>query len=89
MCSLPLHSSVLTKNIAPTESHGGGGGGGGGEGGDLKGAGDGPEAIYARGNLEALRGNYAEARRYFEQAARLKVADAPAALAQLDELESY
>ena len=55
----------------------------------LKGAGDGPEAIYARGNLEALRGNYAEARRYFEQAARLKVADAPAALAQLDELESY
>ena len=55
----------------------------------LKGAGDGPEAIYARGNLEALRGNYAAARALFEQAARLKVADAPAALSQLDELESY
>lgn len=55
----------------------------------LTGAGESSEAIYARGNLEALRGNYAAARQYFEQAARLKVADAPAALSQLDELESY
>lgn len=50
-------------------------------------AGDGGEAIYARGNLEALRGNYDAAATLFQQAARLKVADAPAALAQLAELE--
>lgn len=50
-------------------------------------AGDGAEAIYARGTLEALRGNSAAARQLFQQAARLKVADAPAALAQLSELD--
>lgn len=50
-------------------------------------AGDGAEAIYARGTLEALRGNYTAARPLFQQAARLKVADAPAALAQLSTLD--
>ena len=51
-------------------------------------AGDTPEATYARGVLEALKGNYDAARSYFQQAARLKVADAPAALEQLDEIEN-
>lgn len=51
-------------------------------------AGDTSEAIYARGILNALQGKYAEARQFFQQAARLKVADAPAALTQLDELEN-
>ena len=50
-------------------------------------AGDGPEAVYARGVWEALGGNYDAARSSFERAARLKVADAPAALEQLKELE--
>ncbi|MDE6651887.1 MAG: hypothetical protein K2K08_05720, partial [Paramuribaculum sp.] len=50
-------------------------------------AGDTPEAIYARGILSALKSDYNTARDYFRQAARLKVADAPAALTQLDELE--
>ncbi len=50
-------------------------------------AGDSPEAIYARGILASLRGDYAAARPLFETAAKLKVADAPAALQQLDELE--
>lgn len=50
-------------------------------------AGDGAEAIYARATLRALSGDYAAARQLFQQAARLKVADAPAALAQLAELE--
>ncbi|MBD5256396.1 MAG: hypothetical protein HDS50_02025 [Bacteroides sp.] len=50
-------------------------------------AGDTPEAIYARGILCALNNDYTAARDYFRQAARLKVADAPAALDQLDELE--
>ncbi len=49
-------------------------------------AGDGAEAIYARGILNALRKDYDSARAYFQQAARLKVADAPAALQQLDSL---
>ncbi|MCI9606634.1 MAG: hypothetical protein HFJ94_00495 [Muribaculaceae bacterium] len=50
-------------------------------------AGDGPEAIYARGILEALSGNYEAARENLGQAARLKVADAPAALEQLNEIQ--
>lgn len=52
-------------------------------------AGDGADAIYARGILEALRGNYAAARPLFEQAARLHVADAPAALKQIEEIEAF
>ncbi len=47
-------------------------------------AGDTPEAIYASGILAALQGDYAKARECFQSAARLKVADAPAALEQLD-----
>lgn len=50
-------------------------------------AGDSTEAIYARAVLAALRGDYTTARPLFETAAKLKVADAPAALQQLDELE--
>lgn len=53
----------------------------------LANAGDGPEAIYARGVLAALKGDYAAARQFFQQAARLKVADAPAALEQINEIE--
>lgn len=49
--------------------------------------GDTPEAIYGRGILAALQGNYAEARTLFEQAARLKVADAPAAIEQINALQ--
>ena len=55
----------------------------------LRGAGDGADAVYARANLAALRGDYEAARALFEQAARLKVAAAPAALQQLDELEQH
>ena len=58
--------------------------------GDLKAAaaylaksGDSPEAIYARGNLAALQGHNEEALQLMQQAARLKVADAPAAIEQL------
>ena len=52
-------------------------------------AGDGAEAIYARAVLAAMQGDYAAARPLFEQAARLKVADAPEALSQLDEIEEF
>lgn len=51
-------------------------------------AGDTPQAIYARGNLEALKGNLNAAATLFQQAARLKVADAPAALAQINKLKN-
>lgn len=50
-------------------------------------AGDDPTAIYAAGVLAALQGDYAKARENFEAAARLKVADAPAALRQLDDMQ--
>lgn len=49
-------------------------------------AGDDPTAIYARGVLAALQGNYTDAENYFAQAARLKVADAPEALQQIKKL---
>lgn len=49
-------------------------------------AGDTPQATYARANFEALRGNYEAAATLFQQAARLKVADAPAALNQINKL---
>lgn len=47
-------------------------------------AGDGAEVIYARGILAALQGQYAEAEACFRDAARLKVADAPAALEEVE-----
>lgn len=49
-------------------------------------AGDTPEAIYAAGTLNALRGDNVEALRLMQQAARLKVADAPAAIQQLNDI---
>ncbi len=49
-------------------------------------AGDDPTAIYAAGILAALRGDYKLAREEFTTAARLRVADAPAALEQLDKM---
>lgn len=52
-------------------------------------AGDGADAIYARGILEALQGNYKAARQLLQQAARLHVADAPAAITQIDEIEAF
>lgn len=52
-------------------------------------AGEGADAVYARGVLEALRGNYTAARYFFERASRLKVAAAPAAIEQLDEIEEF
>lgn len=51
-------------------------------------AGDSANALYTRGNLEALRGNYAVAGDLFRQAARLKVADAPSALNQITKIEN-
>lgn len=52
-------------------------------------AGDGAEAIYARGILAALQKNYPEAEQFFERAARLKVADAPAALQAVRDMVKY
>ena len=48
-------------------------------------AGD-PSVIYARGILAALRGQYEQARELFSAAARLKVADAPAALESVERI---
>ena len=49
-------------------------------------AGDDPTAVYAAGVLAALQGNYDLAREKFSAAARLRVADAPAALKQLEQM---
>ena len=49
-------------------------------------AGDSPEAIYTRGNLAAVRGDYDKALEYLRQAARLQVSDAPAAIEQIRSL---
>ena len=49
-------------------------------------AGDDPSTIYARGVLAALQDNYEEALDYFNQAARLKVADAPQAVQQIQKV---
>ena len=49
---------------------------------------DSPEVVYARGNLAALEGRLDDARRLFGQAARMRVSDAPAALARLNALSS-
>lgn len=50
---------------------------------------DDPSAIYARGILEALRENYEGSLKYFERAARLKVADAPAAIENVKEIIEF
>lgn len=52
----------------------------------LKKAGDSPDAVYARGMLAALSGNLEEARSIFQQAARMKVASAPEAIKQINEI---
>lgn len=52
-------------------------------------AGDDPSAVYARGILAALSGNYDEALIFFGQAARMKVADAPAAIESVKEIIAY
>ncbi len=49
-------------------------------------AGDSGEAIYARGNLAALSGDLSKARELLTRAAKLKVADAPAALERLEKI---
>ena len=49
-------------------------------------AGEDPTAVYAAGVLAALQGNYDLAREKFSAAARLRVADAPAALKQLEQM---
>ena len=49
-------------------------------------AGNGADAIYTRGNLAALKGDFDLARRLFAEAARLKVADAPAALERINQI---
>lgn len=50
-------------------------------------AGENPEAVYARGIYAALLKNYDAARDYFEEAHRLGIAEAAAALRQIDDLE--
>lgn len=52
-------------------------------------AGDGADAIYARGVLAGLRGDYEEALGYLHQAARLKVAPAVDAIDQINEVISF
>ncbi len=52
-------------------------------------AGDDASAVYARGILAALRHDYAAAEQLFAAAARLKVADAPEALAKVREIISW
>ena len=49
-------------------------------------AGEGTEAIYARGVLQALTGNYNKAKTWFEQAQKSGLKEADAALLQLEEL---
>lgn len=51
-------------------------------------AGDCPDAIYTRGNLAAMQGRLDDARNFFSQAAKLKVADAPAALERLSRISN-
>lgn len=52
-------------------------------------AGNDPQAIYARGVLAGLQGDYDAAESYLKQAARLKVAVAPDAVEQLEEMKKY
>lgn len=51
-------------------------------------AGDNPDAVYTRGNLAALQGDYKLAGELFSQAAKMKVADAPDALRRLEEVRN-
>lgn len=51
--------------------------------------GDGAEAVYARGILAALQQDYVNAETLFAQAARLKVASAPAALESVKAMRKY
>ncbi len=52
-------------------------------------AGDSPEAVYASGILAALRGDYTAALPLMQRAAKLKVADAPAAVDVLKEIIEF
>ena len=52
-------------------------------------AGDSPEAVYASGILAALRGDYTAALPLMQRAAKLKVADAPAAVDVLNEIIEF
>lgn len=52
-------------------------------------AGDSPDAIYARGVLAALSGQYRKALEFFGQAARLKVAPAVDAINQINEIIAF
>lgn len=52
-------------------------------------AGEGPEAVYARGICAALGEDYAQAEQFFITAARLKVADAPEALSRVREILNF
>ena len=63
--------------------------------GDLKGAaryldkaGDGKEAVYARGVYAALSGDYDSAMRFFAEAARGGIAEAEDALHQIEEVKN-
>ncbi|MDE7149407.1 MAG: hypothetical protein K2O01_03215, partial [Bacteroidales bacterium] len=51
-------------------------------------AGQSPEAVYARGNCAALRGDYGMAESLFGQAAERGVAEAAAALERLRTLQA-
>ncbi len=55
----------------------------------LANAGEGADAIYARGVLAGLRGDYDEALDYLQQAARLKVAPAVDAINQINEIVAF
>lgn len=48
-----------------------------------------PTTIYARGILAAAKGEWDKAEEYFATAARLRVADAPAALEQVAKIKAY
>ncbi len=52
-------------------------------------AGDGADAVYARGILAALQGNYDKAKELLGQAARLLVANAPDALKHFQEIDDF
>lgn len=52
-------------------------------------AGDGADAVYARGILAALQGDYTKAKELLGQAARLRVANAPGALNQIKDIEDF
>ncbi len=55
----------------------------------LANAGDSADAVYARGVLAGLRGDYTEALGYLHQAARLKVAPAVDAIDQINEIIAF